>query len=372
MKYTLFLTVFLLPLCVYSQFKISGYGTQQIGVEHNPLNNPSSLVTGSEEEGEEIFELTPSPILSFSKVYIHARQKGKQTTFGLRPKLTYRYYHELKEANQLRGSVEQYFNFRINKKWKLYEDFSVSTNLRNGEALDEDIFSIPRSYLRWRAGLGSIYKFSKEWSLEIGANFLKNNYQVEEDKINYYQAVAGIGKVKRKFNKSNSLRQLEMSIEWQQRNWFRGSENEEGEWTGSVTQMNYWNMSWSGSFYLNENWKWAPFLKLVGRKSEKATQNWQSLRAGFSTSWIKDDFKIEWMTNASNKIHPALKPAGKERLKYYYFRNNLTAEYNFQKKWSALLTVQNTQRLSNFKDPSKRANRAYKNLYVGVGVKVRF
>ena len=371
MKNVIFLTAFLIPFCATGQFNFSGYATQQAGIEHNPLNNPSSFVFDISEGEGEVMELAPTTFIARSKIYIHARQKRENISFGFRPKLTYDYFPLLPDANHLKGSLEQYFYFEINKKWKFYERFSVTTNQRNGDALDEDVFSIPRSYERWQGGVGTVFKFDRKWSLDIGSYYLKNKF-FAEDEMNYYQAMIVEGKLKRKFKKSKLIRKMEFSLKGQQRNWFRGSEDEEEDWVESVTSMQYWQMRWSADFVLNDNWTLEPFVKIAGRNSERKTQNWSSLQVGFSSAWFMDNVSLRWASSLSGRVHPDLKPANNETLKYVYFRNKITVECRLKGNWSAMLDSQHTQRLSNLKDRSSIAFRSYKNVYAGLGLKVRF
>ncbi|MEO1261688.1 MAG: hypothetical protein AAFZ15_22990 [Bacteroidota bacterium] len=371
MKNIIFLTAFFIPFLATAQLKFSGYASQQIGVEHNPFNNPSSYVFDKPEDEEEGFlELTPTSVLSRSKIYIHVRQKDKNATFGLRPKLTYDYFPSLENTNHLRGALEQYFNFKINKKWKMYERFSFVTNQRSGDAVDEDIFIIPRSYERWQGGMGAIFKINRTWSVDVGANFLKNNF-LTEDELNYYKAFSVEGKLQGKFKKSNVVRRMEISSEWQQRNWFRGMEGEE-DWEETATSMQYWQARWSADIMATEKLEWSPFLKAAGRNSERTSQNWWSLQAGFSTSWSTEDVSLKWSTSVAHRLHPDLKPANNEALKYVYFRNKITAEYLLKENWSLLLIVQHTQRFSSFKEETSMAFRSYRNAYAGLGLKVRF
>lgn len=374
MKNFFFLFAFLFPFMANGQFDVSGYASQQGGVELNPLRNPSVLILDVAEE--DMPKLIPTPFLSHSKIYLHVKNKTNKTTFGFKPKLVHRFYPELKEANQLRGTIAQYVDFKINKQWKMYERITFLTNQRNGEALEQDQFSIPRSYQRWQVGAGAMYKWNRYWMLNMEGRYIKNNFQSEEG-LNYYHSLEGLGSIQRKFRKGQILREVRLDLSLEKRNWIRESFQEEEEEEAGVFQqalMDYWMVQWAAVFQVSEELRLKPVVRLAGRNAQVQSRNWQGVKAGLNTTWEKGSFRLNWIGSIALRNHPNLTPGGSDNdpLKYLYWRNTINTEYFYQENWSVILTLQHTQRFSSYKDPTSNAFRSYDNVYAGVGLKVRF
>lgn len=368
MKITLFLTAFLFPVILFSQLEVNGNLTQQFGMEYNPLNNPRTILAGGEDG---TIESNQFPFVSYSKVYIHGKYKGDGVTVGLKPKVEYSFYPAYEEANQLKGNVEQYASFKVNKKWKFYQEFEVVFNQRNGDAAEIDVFNIPRSYNRFRGGLGLVYKFDKQWSFDLQAYSLKNVFQADDGAENFYTANAVRGKLRNKLKGRQSLKLFETTAELQKRNWVRGVEDDE-ENINTGTEMIYWSVKTAARFELNDEVSWKPYVKIVGRDSERKEQDWYGLKIGASTTWRRDDLSVSWSTNVYRKVHPNLMPGGGGPLKYLILNNGLTVGYDIDENWSGLFTTRFTKRYSSFDDESSRGFRPYTNLYVGLGVRLKF
>ena len=205
-------------MILLAQLKVNGYIESQIALEQNPLRNPSSLILEEEEDELEVEGLTPIAFLSYKKLYLTTQYKWKKASLGLRPKVSYYYYPELEEANFLKADIEQFFNLKWNKRWKIYEKMLFRKSQRSGADVTEELFSLPRSYNRFQALLGVEYKFARRWNARLESRFMKNTFLTEEEMSNYYNAMNVNMKLKRSFKKKHWLNDSSLDIKWQHRN----------------------------------------------------------------------------------------------------------------------------------------------------------
>ena len=206
MKHLTFFIILCLPVYLFAQLSVSGYATQQIGLESNPLRNPSSLQDNNGMPLDTL-DLTPTTFISYSRLYVKSAYQWDKASFIIKPRLTYRYYPVYDAANYFKADINQQFVYKPNKKWKLYETFLFRSSQRQGAEQIEEVFSIPRSYNRYRLGFETVYKHNRYWYFKTGVAGLSNQFHTEEDQINYYRALEAIAGVKRKFKRGNVLRQ---------------------------------------------------------------------------------------------------------------------------------------------------------------------
>lgn len=367
MKLANFLLLSCFPIMLFAQLEINGYGIQQIGIESNPLRSPDLYV---DADGDTLFQqdLGPTTLYSYSKVYLKARQKWEKSSLSIRPIVSYNYYPSFADANFFRAELEQQFNYKINKKWTLYEKAFGRISQRNAEN-QEEVFSIPNSYKRLIMSLGTQYKINKEWRLELEGNYRYNTFQTEDEAINRYSAWATAIRLKRKFRNANTLKAMEWNLEAQRRIWTQGNTEQV-----TPTLMYYWTAEWAATFQPADQLELVPHVQLSGRNSEIERQTWLAWQLGTSVSWADEDFKLKWTTSISNRNHPELLVDAEEELalNYLYWRNRLSAEYLFSEHLSVLLSVQHINRNSNFEDIESRFFRSYENFYCRMGVKLKF
>ena len=374
MKHLTFFIILLLPISIFAQLSVSGYATQQLGLESNPLRNPASLLDNNGNPLDTL-DLAPTTFSSYSRLYVKSVYKWDKASFTIKPRLTYRYYPAYDVANYFKADINQQFMYKPNKKWKFYQSFLFRSSQRQGAEQIEDLFSIPRSYNRYRLGIEAVYKLNRYWYFNTGVAGLSNQFQTEEDQINYYRALEATAGVKRKFKKGNKLRQITLDMSLQRRAWEIGTESEEeDEEDFNFTLMHYYNIAVSTELQLNDGWSWSPMLRFNGRKSENAKQNWHSFTLGSDLQWAKDKWLVKWQSRIYNRSFPNLIPLQEvlTPLEYVYFRNMLTVEYQATDYLALMATIQDLRRTSTFENEQRIPFRAYQNTYFGFGVKISF
>ena len=143
-------------------------------------------------------DLAPTTFISYSRLYVKSVYKWDKASFTIKPRLTYRYYPAYDVANYFKADINQQFMYKPNKKWKFYETFLFRSSQRQGAEQIEDLFSIPRSYNRYRLGLEAAYKLNRYWYFNTGVAGLSNQFQTAEDKINYYRALEATAQCQKK------------------------------------------------------------------------------------------------------------------------------------------------------------------------------
>lgn len=371
MKFAFCSLVAILPLALFAQTSLTGYGIQQVGIEHNPLKNPTTFL--GQLDTVNTIGLTPSPFYSYSKFYLNLKYKWNRSELGLKPRMIYRYYPSYQEANHLQADLQQYFNHKLNKRWKVYQLANYRTSQRNQNFQQDDIFLVPRSYDRITATLGAEYKPNRNWEFDWNGSYIYTNYQTDSISSSTYWAWELNASIKRRFRKLKSLKATEVGLNVENRDWTRGRLQDELEWTFTDIQMQYWELKWSADFEFWDQLEWEPFLSLNGRLASRESLNWNSVRAGFKLSWETDDFDISWSTSIADRSYPNFYPdrSGEIPLHYVYFRNSLILEYFLSEQWSILLNAGAINRSSNVTDETRLAFRSYDNYFIRLGLKLR-
>ena len=376
-KLSIILFLFL-PVLLSAQNQLSGYISQQLGLEKNPLRNPSSLFT---EDGElfESEELTPLLFQSNTNFYLRWQRKWEKVSFGFKPKLSYVWYPSMTETNLLRVNLEQQLSFKLTKKWTLYQTAFWQKRQRNGADLAEEVFTLPRSYNQKGLSAGLQYKWNKHWLVDWENTILNRQFFTEEDTETFYNGWKSSLELKGRWRKADVLKKFYARLQYEQRNWerirfFEEEEEEEEVEVLSTTLMIYSRFRTGVSIALNDQLEWRPYLEILNRNSSVNRQDYMNYKLGFALSWEKDKFSIDWKPAVSRRIFASLSPdsSSTTNLAYWYWSNSLQLNYQLASNWEVYLLWSHMNRDSNFDLEDARTFRSYQQYYMGIGVKFRF
>lgn len=377
-KLSIILFLFL-PVLLSAQNQLSGYISQQLGMEKNPLRNPSSLFN---EDGElfESQELTPLLFQSNTNFYLRWQRKWEKVSFGLKPKLSYVWYPSMTETNLLRVNLEQQLSFKLTKKWTLYQTAFWQKRQRNGADLAEEVFTLPRSYNQKGLSAGLQYKWNKHWLVDWENTILNRQFFTEEDTETFYNGWKSSLELKGRWKKADVLKKFYARLQYEQRNWerirfFEEEEEEEEEIEVlSTTLMIYSRFRTGVSLALNDQLEWSPYLEILNRNSSVNRQDYMNYKLGFALSWEKDEFSVDWKPAVSRRIFASLSPdsSSSANLAYWYWSNSLQLNYQLASNWEVYLLWSHMNRDSNFDLEDARTFRSYQQYYIGIGVKFRF
>ncbi|MEN0006451.1 MAG: hypothetical protein AAF798_20025 [Bacteroidota bacterium] len=360
----LFIIILYLPTLAQAQFIWNGYASQQLGVAHNPLRNPS-LASDS-------IDYTPQLFASYSKLYLSFEQQWGNTKLRIRPKLQFQYYPNFELANYLRGDLKQDLTFKRNKQWQFYQNFLFRTNQRNGDDPTAEVFTIPRSYQRYRPAIGAQLKLNKQWHFKLELAYLRQQFEKQAGTQNHYDAAETILHTQRRYSKGQRLRKLELQLRFQQRYWQTGAFSSETN-TLRTTPMQYLDATFRTYFEFDPSWQFRPFLQVAGRHSKRPQQNWYSAGLGASLQWEHKRWAVQVRASAHYKRFPKLLlGAHKLPLRYFYFRNSARVSYSLHERAELFVNVQAIRRLSNYQSTTRLAFQAYETIFCGMGAKISF
>ncbi|MCH2082620.1 MAG: hypothetical protein MK226_09530 [Saprospiraceae bacterium] len=372
-KLSIILFLFL-PVCLSAQNQLSGYISQQLGMEKNPLRNPSSLFS----ENEQVFEseeLTPILFQSNTNLYLRWQRKWEKVGFGFKPKLSYLWYPSMTETNLLKVNLQQQLSFKLTRKWTLYQTAFLQKRKRNGADLAEEVFTLPRSYNQKGLSVGLQYEWNKYWLVDWENTILNRQFFTEEDTEIFHNGWKSSLELKGKWRKADVLKKFYARLQYEQRNWERISFFEEEEEEAlSITLMVYSRFRTGVSLALNDQLEWNPYLEILNRNSSVNRQDYMNYKLGFALSWDKDEFSIDWKPAVSRRIFASLSPDSSStiNLAYWYWSNSLQVNYQLASNWEVYLLWSQVNRDSNFDLEDARTLRSYQQYYMGIGMKFRF
>lgn len=373
-----------LYLCAQKNLKVEGELSS--GYDQNIYRLPALFVNA---EGDTLDDVLRNGWFSLGSLAMEQTMKWDQHQLVLSGLGSARVYPTQIEDNLYRGQLSQAYLWKINRKWKIYQEFNLATFSRNGQDDSQDVFSIPLSYHQYAVLAGTQWKPSKRLYTKLEASARTKIYVPGETASLRYSEKSLRVYTKLKMDKDQPLNSWEGTARYRYRNYLRESytflaneeedveEEEDFEWDDefadfeeSSFNMSYLNVEATVKIQGGDYLYWKPSLEWISRDGSNANLGYRELKPEIYLNYQKGRSTISLRTSYAWRYFGSLTPNNtQDLLRYRYWRTRLIWKQALTEQWSIHTDVRVVQRQSNFDLESSRLYRSYSTSSASLGLR---